>query len=326
MSKIALTGLSHMGSLLSPSGMKSKLAILIYHRVFHSPDPLSPGEPTASRFDWQMAVLRRYFTPLALSEAAARLENGTLPERAVSVTFDDGYADNFNVALPILRKWEIPATFFIATGFLDGGRMWNDTVIEAVRAAKGEPLDLGELGMEMHAISTDNGRRSTLHALLSRLKYLPPGERQEKVLSLAKVVGEALPDDLMMTSSQVRLMHLAGMEIGAHTVNHPILTRLSPQEVEKEILQSRVRLEDMLGKKVTSFAYPNGRPGVDYDRTHVEAVRKAGFEVSVSTSWGCAHRNDDLLQLPRIATWDQTPVMFSARIIKSYIRRTAVFA
>lgn len=325
MSRVLQAGLSTLGSYLSPAGKRSKLAILIYHRVLPEPDPLSPGEPTISKFDWQMAVLRRYFTPLPLSEAAERLATGTLPERAVSVTFDDGYADNYNVALPVLRKWGIPATFYIATGFLNGGRMWNDTVIEAVRFARGDNLDLDKLGLGIHVIDTEEDRRSTLHTLLSKLKYLPPVERHERVHMLARSVGKKLPDDLMMTSDQIRLMRSAGMEIGAHTENHPILTRLSLQEVEKEILQSREQLEEILGQGVTSFAYPNGRPGVDYDRPHVEAVRKMGFKVCVSTSWGCAHRNDDLLQLPRISTWDRTPFMFSARIIKSYMKRTATF-
>ncbi len=325
MSRILQPGLSILGNLLSPAGKRSKLAILIYHRVFPKPDPLSPGEPIISKFDWQMAVLRRHFTPLPLSEAAQRLATGTLPERAVSVTFDDGYADNYHEALPILRKWGIPATFFIATGYLNGGRMWNDTVIEAVRAVKGDNLNLDKLDLGIHAIDTEKNRCNALNTLLSKLKYLPPVERHERVHLLEKSVGEKLPDDLMMTSDQVKLMLSAGMEIGAHTVNHPILTSLSLQEAEKEIFQSREKLEDILGQSVTSFAYPNGRPGIDYDRSHVEAVCKAGFKVCVSTSWGCAHGKDDLLQLPRISTWDRTPFMFSARIIKSYMKRTATF-
>lgn len=325
MSRIPLVGLSLLGNILSPAGAKAKLAILIYHRVFANPDPLSPGEPTISEFDWQMAALRRHFNPLPLSEAAIRLETGTLPARAISVTFDDGYADNYELALPILRKWGISATFFIATGFLNGGRMWNDTVIETVRAARGGHLDLNEMDLGKYVIDTKQDRRDTIRSLLSQLKYLSPPERQERIHLLAKSVGKCLPGNLMMTSEQVKLMRSAGMEIGAHTVSHPILTRLPLPEAEREILQSRDQLEGLLGDGVTSFAYPNGRPGEDYDRSHVEAVRKAGFKVCVSTSWGCSRRDDDLLQLPRITTWDRTPLTFSARIIKSYVRKTTVF-
>src|SRR5690242_15121760 len=102
------------------------LSILVYHRVVAEPDPLVPEQVCAREFDLQLTVLGRWFTVLSLREAAARLRSGTLPMRSACVTFDDGYADNATIALPILRRRGVPATFFLATGFIDGGRMWND--------------------------------------------------------------------------------------------------------------------------------------------------------------------------------------------------------
>ena len=109
--------------------LSSCLSILIYHRVVAQPDPLFPDVVTAEEFDLQMAALTRWFTVLPLGRAVERLRNGTLPVRAACVTFDDGYADNALSALPILLKHGVKATFFVATRFLDGGSMWNDTVI-----------------------------------------------------------------------------------------------------------------------------------------------------------------------------------------------------
>src|SRR6185295_2112486 len=110
-------------------------------------DPVASGTVDAAAFDWQMECLSRCFRVLPLSEAVERLRQGTLPGRAACVTFDDGYADNAEVALPILRRHGLCATFFVATGFLDGGIMFNDRVIEAVRGAPGAQLDLTPLGL-----------------------------------------------------------------------------------------------------------------------------------------------------------------------------------
>jgi hypothetical protein len=123
---------------LSPAGARGRLSILILHRVLPAVDPLFPDEVDAARFDRMCRWLTQWFNVLPLDEAVHRLSSGTLPARALSITFDDGYADNHEVALPILQKHRLPATFYIATGFLDGGRMWNDTVIESVRRS---PLD-----------------------------------------------------------------------------------------------------------------------------------------------------------------------------------------
>ena len=122
--------------LAAPAGDRASLCVLIYHRVRSSGDKLDTWNPSAEEFERQMALLSSCFEPLRLTEAIERLESRSLPRGAVAVTFDDGYADNFEVALPILRRHRVPATFFISTGYLDGGRMWNDTVVEAVRAAR----------------------------------------------------------------------------------------------------------------------------------------------------------------------------------------------
>lgn len=119
---------------LIPPASSGRLLVLIYHRVHAERDPMFPGEVDRATFDWQMALLRRFCSPVRLEESLAALMAGTLPARAVAVTFDDGYADNAEVALPVLESHGISATFFIAPAFLDGGRMWNDSIVEAIRA------------------------------------------------------------------------------------------------------------------------------------------------------------------------------------------------
>src|SRR5262249_56576651 len=121
----------------------------------------------------QMRRGRDWFTVLPLPEAIERLRTGALPSRAAAITFDDGYADNCTVAMPILSRLRLPATFFVATGFLDGGRMWNDTVIESVRRA-GDELDLSSLGLGHYSLPDATARRRAFAAILPALKYRGP--------------------------------------------------------------------------------------------------------------------------------------------------------
>src|SRR5712691_11916957 len=248
------------------------LSILVYHRVVPEHDPLLPDLVCAKEFDWQLEVLARWFTVLSLRDAAARLRSGTLPVRSACVTFDDGYADNVTVALPILRRRGVTATFFLATSFMHGGRMWNDSVIETIRRAQGDTLDARCVGLDTLSISTIGLRRQAIGTLLAALKYLPLEERQRRVEELAAETSRSLPSDLMMTVEQVRQLRASGMEIGAHTVTHPILTQLNSERADSEIRDSKRRLEAITGNPVTLFAYPNGKPGRDYLREHVGMV------------------------------------------------------
>ena len=191
-------------SLLSPSGHAARLSILIYHRVLAEPDALLPGVPDAATFRWHMRFLRRHLNPLPLDEAVQRLRAGSLPSRAVCVTFDDGYADNATVALPVLREEGVPATFFIATAYLNGGRMFNDTVMETVRRLPTKTVDLTPEGIGIREIRTDADRVALARELILGIKYLEFDERQERAEALAQRLGLKLPDDLMMSDAQVR--------------------------------------------------------------------------------------------------------------------------
>lgn len=286
------------------AGTSGRLSILIFHRVLAQPDPVFPLEVDAQRFDRLMRVVARGYRVLPLSEAVERLQRGRLPPRAMAITFDDGYADNHDVALPILRRHGLSACFFVATGFLDGGRMFNDTVIEAVRRAPGDVLDLGALGLGRLPVATPAQRQQAIGRVLPLVKYRPPAERADLLAQVREACGDpVLPDDLMMRSGQVRALHAAGMEIGAHTVNHPILRTLDERSAEREIADSRDMLQALTGAPVRQFAYPNGRPDQDYDLRDASLVRRLGFQAAVSTAVGVATQASDVFQLPRYTPW-----------------------
>lgn len=308
-------------SILSPGGRRARLSILIYHRVLPHRDPLFPGEVDAADFDRQIALLKNCFNIIPLSEAVKALRNGNLPPRAAAITFDDGYADNADVALPILQKHRVPATFFIATGFLNGGRMWNDTVIELVRNAAGDTLDLEKMDMGHFGIATTPQRQQTISALLGKLKYLPPAARQSRIDDLCDHLRISLPSNLMMTPSQVKILHNAGMGIGGHTVHHPILASLDQSEAKNEIAAGKDMLESIIRAPVRLFAYPNGKPVQDYLHPHVEIVKALGFDAAVSTSWGAADASSDPYQLPRFTPWDKRQLRFVTHMARNFFRK-----
>lgn len=276
----------------------TRLSILIYHRVLPHTDPLLPGLPDVRRFDRQMALLKRCFHVLPLSVAVERLQEQRLPPRAAAITFDDGYADNATLALPILQKHGLNATFFVASAYVDGGQMWNDDVIANARSNGLSP--------------------QALDRLLMQLKYLPFEER----LRAARTLAPPRSEELMMTTAQVRQLAAAGMEIGAHTHRHPILSTMPDAEALADISEGKAALEDIIQAPVRMFAYPNGKPGVDYQQRHVDMVRQLGFEAAFSTVAGVAYEGSDLFQLPRFTPWEADSLRFLLRLLGQ--RRVAV--
>jgi peptidoglycan/xylan/chitin deacetylase (PgdA/CDA1 family) len=303
--------------LLAPYGARHSLSVLIFHSVLERPDPLFPGDPDAARFEEQLSWVKEWFSVIPLADAVTGLSSGRLPPRPLSITFDDGYADNCTVALPILRRLGLHATFFVAAGYLNGGRMWNDTIIQAIRSTRNETLDLTDLDLGQIVVSNDRAKRTAIDALLPQLKYLPHAERCELAEEIASRAGARLTDDLMLSDAQVRELHCAGMTIGAHTVLHPILARVDDNEARREIAESRGRLEAIVGDRVSLFAYPNGEPGRDYTRAHVAMVRELGFDAAVTTAPGAARAGCDPHQIPRFTPWDRGAFRYVFRLAQN---------
>lgn len=306
--------------MLAPRGPRSRLSVLIFHRVLRGPDPLRPGEPDTRAFEAQMHWVSRWFNVLPLGDAVQGLSTGDLPERPLAITFDDGYADNCTLALPILRRLGLHATFFIASGFLNGGRMWNDTIIEAIRAHQAPALDLNQLALGKHITATVEDKQRCIGDLLGALKYRGPEERTGLANGIARIVGRSPPEDLMMTSQQVAELHRNGMTIGAHTVSHPILLGVPTIQARSEIVTNKNDLERIIGSPITLFAYPNGIPNRDYGLEHVKMVKELGFDGAVSTAWGASRAGSDVFQIPRFTPWDRPSWKYGLRLLQNLFR------
>ncbi len=299
---------------------EARLSILIYHRVLARADPLFPAEVDGAVFERQVRLLKRFFNVIPLGEAAQKLGSASLPRRAACITFDDGYADNEKVALPILQRHGLSACFFIATGYLNGGQMWNDSVIECVRHAPGAELDLAACGLGRFPVGDAGLKYKTICQILGKLKYMQFERREALVAQMRALLHSPARQELMMTGEQVCTLHRAGMEIGAHTVHHPILATMSDRAARADIGNGKQELESLIGAPVRLFAYPNGKPGQDYGRRHAEMVKDLGFDAAVATHWGAAHYGSDLFQLPRFTPWDRGRLRFLLRLQRNLLK------
>lgn len=306
--------------MFSPSklagGPQAALPILMYHRVLDRPDPLQGEIHLAQVMDTQFRTLRRFFKVLPLDEAADMLVAGKLPARAVCITFDDGYRDNHDLALPLLQRHGLTATFYIASSYLNGGLIFHDVLIETIRHAATGTLDLGIEGLERLPISDMASRVAAVRHLMGAMKYLPPLQRQQLSERLLDTLGPNAPRSLMMSDEQVRAMSQHGMGIGGHTAHHVILSKLSPEAAREEIVANRQTLTSLIGKPLTSFAYPNGKPGIDYNTSHVDLVRELGYRNAVSTHSAVGTRQASIHELPRFVLNETTPIGVILRMLR----------
>ena len=302
--------------------------IVMYHRVIDDPrdDPFRLGMcVTRAHFDEQLAFFRTQYTPIGMSDAVGRLRRGgPLPPRALSITFDDGYLDNLEIALPVLKAHGLDAALFVPTGELDDDRpLWWDRVIRALDATDASHVVPAELGIPLPDARLSLGRFSrgkTVTCVLDALwtlehdKVLDAIARLERALPARRAVA---PVARRMNARQVREMHLAGVEIGAHSVRHSNLRLETPAVVRQEMLSSKRELEALCDAPIPGFAYPAGWKNADTE----SAARECGFTYAVSTVSGLNAPGADLYTLQRIGMPD-TPVADLKRALVSVVQRS----
>lgn len=302
--------------------MAARYVVLTYHRVRPQRDELIPGMCDVERFRSQLAVMKRWFNVLPLSDAIERSADGSLPPRTVCITFDDGYRDNVDIALPMLRDAGLHATFFIATGYLNDGIMWNDQVIHAVRFQPAGTWDLTGIGLGRCEVSDMASRRALFAQIITHLKHREPAQRAAAAQSLY----DASPgprERLMMTDGELASLHEAGMAIGGHTVSHPILTRLHPDAAREELSAGRARLAALTGAPVSLFAYPNGKADQDYDASHAALAQDVGFDAALSTVWGYADAASPRYELPRVGLEWESGWRFAVKLYRCFFEAQA---
>ena len=282
--------------------------ILIYHRVAElASDPWGLAV-SPERFTEQVEALGRVrrIVPLGELVRLAR-EGGGAAARLAAITFDDGYHDASTVARPILERLDVPATVFVTTGLTGTRReFWWDELARIILETHNLPaaLTLDFAGRSrswpVPDASDRPGRDRLCRQLRRRLRDLTPALIDERMAQLCQWAGlerSARPDHRAMTAEEVAGLAGSPLGVGAHTLGHPSLPRLTPADQRAEIEQSRKACEAMTGAPVEHFAYPFGH----YGRASVEAVRDAGFLSACATTRGVVRPWTDPLRLPRIS-------------------------
>lgn len=274
-----------------------RIRVLTYHGIV--PDELAdcPWVPsqavTVSQFDRHMAMLAELGPIKPLGETLRELRQADEdPPPAVCVTFDDGLADNATLALPILRKHGHRATFFLTTGFIGHDQYLPNDMIRLLRPLyMADPM--GYCDEMLDAVFADPAKAKRRRVS----SYLP--QLNDLWLELRDQVHPAGRKALrMMNWSQVRDLQQANMEIGAHTVNHVILTRESPRTRRNEIVESIARIQAKIHQQHVPFAFPNGRVE-DYQRFDVDLLQAVGVPYAVTERTGWNDRETPALELRR---------------------------
>lgn len=228
-----------------PHGRLASLLIILYHRVLQQSDPLNKDVLIRDNFKTQLEFFKQFYQIIPLNEGFSRLQEGSLPYNALCITFDDGYQDNIDIALPILKSYRIPATFFIATGFLQGKIMFNDYITESIRSYHGR-LSSEE---QYFDCSTLEGKRLAIDHFIKKIKSLSLQERMTYLNQFLPATRVRVKP-LMMTEEGIRTLHKDNMLVAAHTVNHPILLKEEDKTAYEEIKASKDCLENIIQSEI----------------------------------------------------------------------------
>lgn len=266
-----------------------RLRILNYHAVcedrFAQQGWVPPYFVTRSAFESQLAYLQRHTCVLPLDEAVARLRDKNLPKRCVAITFDDGYANNLHVALPLLQKYKLPATIFLTTGYIESGTLFHYDRIQLIRFLQGRTLnDDKEDFWFGYGTQPLDAVLEHVQVEWSKVESRLSPEQRDTLRPLSL-------DELLAFDPKL-------VDFGSHTDRHPILSAESSAVREWEISTSIQKLKQWTGRSVRLFSYPNGDPG-DFGELDKQVLRARGVEAAFSTIAGTNQPGGDLYELRR---------------------------
>lgn len=324
------------------------VVMLVYHRVCQLDSDPWMLSVTPEHFAEQLEVLRQHSRVMSLQGLTNALRRGRLPRRSVVITFDDGYADNLLTANPLLEKYELPATIFVASGYVGHQReFWWDELDklflqpgrlpETLRLRVNGRLHEWELADTANYSQTDSSRhrqwkpwhentpgprQHIYHSIWKLMHPLPERERlpvREALLDWAQTEPVVRPSHRTLADHEVLALAQGGLvEIGAHTVTHPMLSALPVESQREEIGRGKKALEEILGREVTSFAYPYGRE-CDYTEETTALVREAGFACACTTSEQLIGVGASPYRLPRFHAQDVNGERF-ANLLREWFR------
>jgi peptidoglycan/xylan/chitin deacetylase (PgdA/CDA1 family) len=294
-----MTGATELLFALQRRTRPSRLPVLTFHRVLAAgpdyafDDGVVDTDPLS--FERQLAVIREHFSPVTLADVRSFLDaDRPLPRNPVMITFDDGYLDNLHVALPLLRRHRVPATFFIATDYVTHRRVfWWDRIAHVVKSSRARTIALDYPWPVVLDVSSGASRAVTIRSLLRTVKRTVGLDLERFLDEVTRAAGVAwsaqrerrLADELLMSWDQIRTLEREGMAVQSHTRTHRILQTLTPESLVDELAGSRDDLERELGHRIDTISYPAGHVIGDRDDLRA-ALLAAGYTLGFTNTTG----------------------------------------
>ncbi len=288
----------------------------MYHGVTHNDLGIWTRVPL-EQFELQMSYLEKNYQAQSLDELVNQLKENKLPSGSVAVTFDDGYENNASLAFPVLQRHHIPATIFITTGFVErdelyNGFIWTDFIYILLNGCNLSSLDLSDQGLGKFNLGTHEQVIAANVQICAHLKCCPDSEKQNIIKAIKERTGGTIRAEDRESFAPMSWEQVCNIQknklgsIGAHTVQHPILSRLDLHEAEQEIVQSKLMLQQKLNSPINAFAYPNGCPQ-DISNEIVRIVSD-NFTYALSTDPGFNDKDINLFALRRLGIGNDMPL------------------
>lgn len=292
---------------------RSGVRLLMYHHFSDMP-----------ALERQCEHLRRFYNPVSLRDVAESWQTGeTLPPNSVAITIDDGYRDFLTNGHPVFRSFDIPSTMYLVSDFLDGKLwLWWNMIEDALEQTRHKSLTFETQDGANHtfAFATAGQRSAARQEICGLLKNLANEERLQLLARIIESLEVELPKQppskhAPLTWDEVRQLANDGVEFGAHTKTHPILSRVRDrQTLHDEIIIPKSRIEQELGQPVIHFCYPNGRRE-DFTEAAIEMIKAAGYQTGVTTERGINFKGEPPLLLKRLGTEPDTPLPYFSELL-----------
>lgn len=299
----------------------SKFGILCYHRVGQEGIPLfSRLDPQL--FEAQMRYVSKHYRIISLQQLCLEIGQNRAVKPSLAITFDDGYRDLYAHAFPVLRKYGIPATIYmIGRCIATGEAPWYDRIFLALSVAPGPSLAVQLNTVRQFDLSSPAARADAAWQIVCYLRTIPDARR--RAWCAAFEAKFQFPQDAlrnrMLDWEQVREMQRAGVDFGAHTMTHPVVAQLAPADFQEELANSKMLLEEGLGRPVTDFAYPFGKL-TDFSPTADEFIRCSGYRSAVTTIEGVNVPGSNLFSLRRTQVGDGVSLsMFAFNVARMFL-------
>jgi peptidoglycan/xylan/chitin deacetylase (PgdA/CDA1 family) len=282
-------------------------AILMYHSVLEEPsrvtDSLGGIVLSTRTFQSQIEMLARDFRPIDLEQAGRFVtEEGELPERAVVITFDDGYTDNYEIAMPILNRVGVPATFYVTVDCIERRTLpWPSRLRFAFRTTQKKSW-VDSTGKSWNLSSAEDREKAYLSAC-DQVCQMAGVTLEAEVARAERELQAKLPDStaqFMMTWDQVKGLEQKGHIVGSHTMTHPNMAFLKLDDLRRELTVSKQTMESHLGAPVRHFSYPCPALFPNWTQQTTEESKRAGYQTAVTTNDGVVRKRDNPLELKRV--------------------------